>query len=205
MGKKTRAAPTFDKYCEEVGRCTVAAAAAETVFFAALRLALRDDTDAPIAIWLQFKSSRTRIQMVCDVYRSLPNCAAECTEMQSLAKKFGAAAEVRNTHCHALMDHRPDGSYLIHEFKRSKNGEILRTLTNPMNGDALIKIRRATVDYQMVIAGLWRLIRVFQQRLVEGGLLQSPIISLPATVPHLGTRDTHPNRDTSRPVRQKPR
>jgi hypothetical protein len=84
-----------------LGRYVVCTSNVESQFMHALRLALADDTDATMAIWFQFQSTRARLELVRNTFRSAFPQTSYVTKLTGFIARFKGLTRQRNYLCHA--------------------------------------------------------------------------------------------------------
>lgn len=162
-----------------LGGYIISTASTESLFLALLKLALRDPTDATGAIWLQFNSTRARLELVRNTYRSCFPTGEQAEQVATFVKEFRGLTRQRNFYCHAIYVADETGMCRIIGYDIVDSSEVIRGKERLLTGALCNEIDHLTSELDKLNRNLWQFIHAEQERLLSVGILPKRLVTIP--------------------------
>jgi hypothetical protein len=172
----------FQRFQSALGAYIMNTASTESLFLTMMQLALRDTTDAPAAIWLQFSSTRARLEMVVNVYRSKFGQSAKTETVTEFARRFKGLTRQRNFYCHSVYFPESKEPAFVIGYDVSDGEQVIQERIKKIDKATCNEVSHACKELAQLSAEMWDFIRSEQTHLLKIGVISMPFAKRPLSL-----------------------
>ncbi|MCZ4345765.1 hypothetical protein [Devosia neptuniae] len=163
-------------FAAALGGYVMLTATTEMRFLDLLQLALMSDTGAHIAIWLQFQSTRSRLDMVRHTYRNMFGTnTPETDTLTKLATRFKRLTQQRNFYCHAQYS-SDNGALTASGFRITETDEGYTISPKSIDRAAVNELNHLHGQMNDLAEDIEAFTLEMQRHLIEDGRLKGPLL-----------------------------
>jgi hypothetical protein len=170
------------RFQSALGSYIMNTASTESQFLTIMRLALRDTTDAPAAIWLQFSSTRARLEMVVNIYRSRFGQSETTDKITRFATTFKGLTRQRNFYCHSVYFPEAEKDARVVGYEVTEGEQVVRSRERKIGKDTCNEIAYICQCLQSLNDEMWNFITAEQTRLLKIGAISEPFAVRPLSL-----------------------
>lgn len=153
--------------------------ATEAHFLDILQLILADDTGAHRAIWLQFHSTRARVDMVRHAFRNRFGTDSPPTkELAILATRSKNLTAQRNYFCHSIYSLDGRGGLKITGMKVIENDEGIKLVRSAADAAAINQIKDLCSRMELLVDDLREFVWRLQEALFAQGDIKERLVDI---------------------------
>jgi hypothetical protein len=169
----------YQEFLELLGEYVVWSASTETNFLAFLQIGIRNAKFASGTIWLQFNSTRARLDMTLNYYRAEWPKSEVTAELAEFVSRYRGLTRQRNFFCHANYAMIGEGWWQAIGYQVTANEDVLQATHKRIDRATCNEIKQAIANLNSLYDDMCISLRKHQDNLIASGALSTPLKDIP--------------------------